>query len=133
MAELPNALPKQVVAGSNPAARSNHPTIAHTSIGSSLPCTFPCSRVFRSIDTVVKVFQFLTLSAILLMSVSCHYYEEYRVMKTKADLQEEHAELLKAYRLCLAKYEDEPPKAKELCAPYTQSLREIEVRHQGNR
>ncbi len=63
----------------------------------------------------------------------CHYYEEYRVLKSKADVQEEHAELLKAYRLCLAKYQDDPPKAKELCAPYTQSLREIEVKHQVNR
>jgi hypothetical protein len=81
----------------------------------------------------VKVSKWVTLTAIVLLSVSCHYYEEYRVMKTKADLQEEHAELLKAYRLCLAKYEDQPSKAKDLCGPYTQSLREIEVRHQGSR
>ncbi|MEQ1793726.1 MAG: hypothetical protein ABL970_05985 [Nitrospira sp.] len=63
----------------------------------------------------------------------CHYYEEYRVLKSTADIQDEKAELLKAYRLCLVKYQDEPPKAKEVCAPYTQSLREIEVRHQMTR
>ena len=63
----------------------------------------------------------------------CHYYEEYRVLKSTADLQDERAELLKAYRLCLTKYQDEPPKAKEMCAPYTQSLREIEVKQQHGR
>ncbi len=66
-------------------------------------------------------------------SLGCHYYEEYRVLKSTADIQDEKAELLKAYRLCLAKYHDEPPKAKEFCAPYTQSLRELDVRHQITR
>lgn len=69
-----------------------------------------------------------------LLTVSgCHYYEEYRVLKSTADIQDERAEFLKAYRLCLAKYQDEPPKAKEMCAPYTQSLREIEVKQQHGR
>jgi hypothetical protein len=63
----------------------------------------------------------------------CHYYEEYRVLKSTADIQDEKAELLRAYRQCLTKYQDEPPKAKEMCGPYTQTLREIEVRHQSNR
>ncbi len=71
-----------------------------------------------------------SLSVLVASSTGCHYYEEYRVLKSTADIQDERAELLKAYRLCLAKYQDEPPKAKEVCAPYTQSLREIEVRHQ---
>lgn len=69
----------------------------------------------------------------VLSVTGCHYYEEYRVLKSTADLQDERAELLKAYRLCLTKYQDEPPKAKEMCAPYTQSLREIEVRQQHGR
>jgi hypothetical protein len=60
----------------------------------------------------------------------CHYYEEYRVLKATANLQDERAELLKAYRLCLTKYQENPPKAKEICGPYIQSLREIEVRQQ---
>lgn len=74
-----------------------------------------------------------SLSVLVASSTGCHYYEEYRVLKSTADIQDEKAELLKAYRLCLAKYQDEPPKTKEVCAPYTQSLREIEVRHQPAR
>jgi len=68
------------------------------------------------------------LSLILLTSVGCHYYEDYRMKKSTADIQDEKAELLCAYRQCLEKYQDDPPKAKELCGPYTQSLREIEVK-----
>lgn len=59
--------------------------------------------------------------------------EEHRVFKSTVDLQDERVELLKAYRLCLAKDQDEPPKAKEICGPYTQSLREIEVKQQHGR
>ncbi len=70
---------------------------------------------------------------VLFLLAGCHYYEEYRVLKSTADIQDEKAELLKAYRLCLGKYQDDPPKAKEMCGPYTQTLREIEVRHQPNR
>jgi hypothetical protein len=72
-------------------------------------------------------------TAIVLLCTGCQYYEEYRVLKSTADLQDERAELLKAYRLCLTKYQDDPPKAKEICGPYTQSLREIEVRQQQGR
>lgn len=61
---------------------------------------------------------------------SCHYYEEYRVLKSTADLQDERAERLKASRLCLAKDQAEPPETKEICRSCTQSLREIEVRQQ---
>ncbi len=68
------------------------------------------------------------LSLILLTSVGCHYYEDYRMKKSTADIHDEKAELLRAYRQCLEKYQDDPPKAKELCGPYTQSLREIEVK-----
>ena len=59
----------------------------------------------------------------------CQYYEDFRVKKTTADLKEEQANLLRDYRLCLEKYQGEPSKAKEMCAPYTQRLREIEVTH----
>jgi hypothetical protein len=75
----------------------------------------------------------LVFCSLLLMLTGCHYYEEYRVLKSTADIQDEKAELLKAYRLCLSKYQDDPPKAKEICGPYTQTLREIEVRHPSNR
>ena len=72
----------------------------------------------------------LSLCSMLVLLNACHYYEEYRIMKSTADIQDEKAELLKAYRLCLTKYQDDPPKAKDLCAPYTQTLREVEVKHQ---
>jgi len=55
------------------------------------------------------------------------------MLKSTADHQDERVELLKAYRLCVTKYQDEPPKAKEICGPYTQSLREIEVKQQHGR
>jgi hypothetical protein len=45
----------------------------------------------------------------------CHDYDGYRVMKSTADVQDEKAELLRAYRLCMAYYEDDPPKAREVC------------------
>ncbi|TKB74722.1 MAG: hypothetical protein E8D45_08305 [Nitrospira sp.] len=60
----------------------------------------------------------------------CHYYEEFRVLQGTADIKSEQAEIMRAYRLCLQKYEADPPGAKEHCAPYTQSLREIEIRSQ---
>ena len=81
----------------------------------------------------IRSFTAAMLIALAPLWTGCHYYEEYRVLKSKADLQEEQAELLRAYRLCLTKYEEEPAKAKEVCAPYTQRLREIEVRHQSGR
>ena len=59
--------------------------------------------------------------------------EEYRVLKSTADLQDERVELLKVYRLCLAKDQDEPPETREMCGACTQSLREIEVRQQHGR
>ncbi len=63
----------------------------------------------------------------------CHYYKEYRVLTSKADIQDEQAELMKAYRLCLGKYEQDPPRAKEVCGPYTPMLRDAEVRQQHTR
>ncbi|HXX76491.1 MAG TPA: hypothetical protein VEI50_15280 [Nitrospiraceae bacterium] len=75
----------------------------------------------------------LSLVLMFLMLSGCHYYEEYRVLKSTADIQDEKAELLRAYRLCLEKYQDDPPKAKELCGPYTQALREIEVKQSHQR
>ncbi len=68
------------------------------------------------------------LSLILLTSGGCHYYEDYRMKKSTADIRDEKAELVRADRQCLETYHDDPPNAKELCGPYTQSLREIEVK-----
>jgi len=72
--------------------------------------------------------------SLLLISLSgCHYYEDFRLKKTQADVQEERAELMRAYRECLKKYESEPSKSREFCAPYTQSLREIEIKRENVR
>jgi hypothetical protein len=70
------------------------------------------------------------LGLVLCTLAGCQYYEDYRVKKTTADVKEEQAQLLRDYRLCMEKYQAEPPKAKEYCAPYTQRLRELEVTHQ---
>jgi hypothetical protein len=51
----------------------------------------------------------------------CHYYEEYRVLNSTADIQYEKTELMKAYRLCVANDQDDAVKAQELYGPYTQS------------
>ena len=75
----------------------------------------------------------LALCSVFLILSGCHYYEEYRVLKSTADIQDEKAELMKAYRLCLEKYQDDAGKSKELCGPYTQTLREIEVKQSHQR
>jgi predicted metal-binding protein len=72
-------------------------------------------------------------ASIVLLCTGCQYYGEYRVLKATADLQDERTELLKAYRLSLTKYRVDSPKAKEIGGPYTQSLREIEVKRQHGR
>jgi hypothetical protein len=50
---------------------------------------------------------------------SCHYYEEYRLLESTADLQDVQTELLKAYRLCLTKYQEESLKAKDVSPLHT--------------
>lgn len=56
----------------------------------------------------------------------CQYYQEYRNTKGEADIKEEKAELLKAHRLCLQKYENDPAAQKERCGPYAQSIQDME-------
>jgi len=56
----------------------------------------------------------------------CQYYQEYRDKKGDADIKEEIAELRKAHRLCLQKYEGDPASQKERCGPYAQSIHELE-------
>jgi hypothetical protein len=53
---------------------------------------------------------------------------EYRNIKGDADIKEEKAELMKAHRLCLQKYEGDPAGQKERCAPYAQAIQDIEKR-----
>ena len=68
----------------------------------------------------------VALCSVLLMLSGCQYYEEQRVLKSTADTQDEKAELMKAYRLCLANYQDDPVKAGELWA-----LRTVVKRDRG--
>jgi hypothetical protein len=72
----------------------------------------------------------LSLCLIFLLTglIGCQYYEEYRNIKGDADIKEEKAELLKAHRLCLQKYEGDPAAAKERCAPYAQAVQDIDRR-----
>jgi hypothetical protein len=71
-----------------------------------------------------------TVAVLGSIMMGCQYYEDYRMKKGTADVREETAEMMRAYRVCLQRYEGEPPKAKEHCAPYTQSLREVEIRRE---
>ena len=69
------------------------------------------------------------LVSLLLIGLSgCQYYADYRLKQTQSDIQEERAELMRAYRECLKKHENDPQKSRDFCAPYTQSLREIEIK-----
>ena len=72
----------------------------------------------------------LSLCLFLLLTglIGCQYYEEYRSLKGDADIKEEVAEMRKAYRLCLQKYENDPAGQKERCAPYAQAIQDIERR-----
>jgi hypothetical protein len=41
-------------------------------------------------------------------------------------VQQELAQFLKAYRVCLQKYEGDPDKSREICSVYTQALAAME-------
>jgi len=48
--------------------------------------------------------------------------------KSNADIAEERAAIMKLYRGCLEKYQDDPVKAKANCEHYTQALYSVDVR-----
>jgi len=77
----------------------------------------------------------MLVGVILLLSAlaGCQYYQEYRSTKGDADVKEEKAELMKAHRLCLQKYEGDPAAAKERCAPYTQAIQDFERKNPGGK
>lgn len=80
-----------------------------------------------STDSILALGMLTTLCGAM---AGCHYYEDFRIKQGTADIKAEQAELMRAYRECLQKYEAEPARSREHCAPYTQSLREIEIRSQ---
>jgi len=55
----------------------------------------------------------------------CHYYEEFRMMKGTADIRSETADLIRAYRECMERYEKDPVRSRDVCGSYAQTLREI--------
>jgi len=69
----------------------------------------------------------LLLGVLLMWELAgCQYYQEYRQIKGNADITEERAALLKAYRHCMQTYEKTPAQAKERCAGYAQPLQTLE-------
>jgi len=46
----------------------------------------------------------------------------------EADIAEERAAILKLYRGCVEKHQDDPVKAKANCEHYTQALYSVDVR-----
>ena len=48
--------------------------------------------------------------------------------KASADIAEQQASIIKLYRGCLEKYQDDPAKAKANCEHYTQALHSVDVR-----
>ncbi len=70
----------------------------------------------------MKGMAFVGLIVLVSMMTGCHYYQEYRQMKGTADIQEERAELMKAQRECLQKYEDDPQAVERRCGMYTDML-----------
>jgi len=93
----------------------------------------PIGKRAVTMCTLSRLLLWIGLSVMLWGTVGCQYYEEYRVKKATADLKEEQAALLHDYRVCLDKYQDDPPKAKELCGPYTQRLRQLDITHQSGK
>ncbi len=72
-----------------------------------------------------------SLIGILNLSAGCVYYEEFRQRKADADMRQETADLMKQYRLCMEKYENDPMKAKEYCSAYGDALRQVHPKRVG--
>ena len=49
-------------------------------------------------------------------------------LKSEAEIAKERAAIMKLYRGCLEKYQDDPVKAKANCEHYTQALYSLDVR-----
>ena len=70
----------------------------------------------------------LVIVGLCLSMSGCLAYSRWQETSANADRLSEHAAILKLYRLCLEKYQDDPAKAKVNCEHYTQSLQSIDVR-----
>ena len=58
----------------------------------------------------------------------CGMDDNLRRIKSDADIAEQRAAIMKLYRGCLEKYQDDPAKAKANCEHYTQALYSLDVR-----
>jgi len=74
-----------------------------------------------------KIFIIVVMGIFLFCLGGCHYYQEYRLMKTDADLQEERGEIMKAQRVCVQKYETQPGEAEKRCGMYKEMLGNFET------
>ena len=70
----------------------------------------------------------VTICALLIALAGCDVWARWKRTQAEADLTHERAELLKAYRECLAEYKGRPELARQNCEHYTQALTVIDVR-----
>lgn len=68
----------------------------------------------------------LALAGLAGCASPCAEAECSKIASDRARLHQELAQFVKAYRLCLQKYEGDPEKSKEICAVYTQALATME-------
>jgi hypothetical protein len=84
----------------------------------------------------MKAMLWICVIVLLGGQMGCQWYEDYRIKKGTADIREETAEMMQAYRVCLQRYAREPPKATEHTALRIyniQSLREVEIKREFGR
>lgn len=74
----------------------------------------------------LKYSNFILLILCCVSLSACHYYQDYRQKKGTADVTEERAALMKTYRECLKKYEDNPTISGERCGAYNDMLRKMD-------
>ncbi len=73
-------------------------------------------------------FQYGTADCDKLYGEAARMCQEYRQRKADAEMRNEATQLLKDYRQCIEKYQEQPDKQKEYCSVYTQALHEIELK-----
>ena len=70
----------------------------------------------------------LVIAGLCIAMGGCGMDDNLRRIKSDADIAEQRAAIMKLYRGCLEKYQDDPVKAKANCEHYTQALYSVDVR-----
>jgi hypothetical protein len=84
--------------------------------------------------TLSRLLLWIGVCVLLGETVGCQYYEEFRVKMSTADLKEAQAALLHDYRLCMEKYQDDPPRQRNSVAPIPSGSERLKLRaSQANR